>query len=680
MPADASHVPARVLALAATAVGLELSPRVAAEAVALARELDGSQALQRAARRAGLDAVPFSIDGEADLERLRELDMVALARVGERWLLLRGARGPLLEFTIVDELGDHRRSLRPAALLEHLAAHPGAALPMQAWALEPRSVLGSIAGVVSPLRRLLALARLERGDLGIVMVQALAIGAASLAVPIAVQALVNTVATSAMLQPLVVLGVMLTIVLGFVAALRISQAVVVERLQQRLFARVAIDFARRLPRLAVQVRSTAHAPELANRFFEIVALQKSAAALLIDGSALILQIGVGLLLLAFYHPWLLAFDIVLVVGMLAVLLSGRGAMQSSVVESTRKYAVAAWLQDVAGAPLRFADARARGFADERTELLVHEWVLARQHHFAKLLRQFVGGIGLQVIASVGLLVIGGWLVIHRQLTLGQLVAAELVVALIGAGLGSLGKQLEKLYDAATATAKLGKVIDLPLEAEVGELLTANALPVLLELAKPGEDAEPIMLKPGARVGLVGCTVAHARLLDALFGRAELEHVLVRFDGRELHRLEPESLREHVALVRGGELVGGSVLENLDGRATTSVGDDLGPLLELVGLRERLMSLPHGLATRVLPDGAPLDPSVARRLALVRAMLAQPRLLLIDGGLDNLGLSPTQHRMLLAWLFDRARPWTLIVATRDPELLASCDLQLNLQER
>jgi ABC-type bacteriocin/lantibiotic exporter with double-glycine peptidase domain len=623
--------------------------------------------------------VPFSIAGEAELERLRELGVVALARVGERWLLLRGARGPLLELTIVDDLGEYERSMRPLALLDYLAAHTSAALPIRALALEPHSPLGGLAEITSPMRRLVELARLERADLGVVLVQASAIGAASLAVPIAVQALVNSVATSAMLQPLVVLGAMLAVVLSFVAALRISQAVVVERIQQRLFARVAIDFARRLPRLHTRARSKGYAPELANRFFEVVALQKSAATLLIDGSALILQIGVGLLLLAFYHPLLLAFDLVLVVGIITVLLSGRGALSSSLAESSRKYAVAAWLEDVAGAPLRFADARARSFADERTELLVHEWLLARRSHFARLLRQLVGGIGVQVMASVGLLAIGGWLVIARQLTLGQLVAAELVVALIGAGLGNLGKHLEKFYDAATATAKLGKLVDLPLESEAGELLPASERPIALELSTTREGSEPITLEPGARVGLTGHSVAHARLLDVLYGRGEPERVGVRLDGRELHRVEPESLREHVALVRGAELVGGSILDNIDGRAGPNVDENLGRLLDRVGLRGLSSPLPEGLATRIHPDGAPLDHTVARRLALVRAMLAEPRLLLIDGGLDGLGLVSSQRHALLDWLFDRARPWTLVVATEDPDLLARCDVQLQLPE-
>lgn len=665
--------------LLGAAAGGQVSARAAREAAARASVTneDWASALARGAQHAGLNVATFMVEGIDELERLRELDIPALTRVDDRWLVLAGTHGPALDVTILDELGEQRRSMRPAALLEWLVIHTLDSLPMRWLAVEPRQLLAPLEGERTPMRRLLVLARLERSDLGVVVIQAVAMGAATLAVPIAVQALVNTVATSAMLQPLVVLGVLLLLVLGFVAVLRVSQAIVVERIQQRLFARVAIDFARRLPRLSAAARERYSGPELVNRFFEVVNLQKSAAALLLDGLALVLQIVVGLLLLGFYHPWLLVFDLALIVGIVAVLLAGRGAMATSMIESHDKYAMAAWLEDIAGAPLRFADARSRSFAEARAELLLREWLQARGNHFRHLLRHFVGGVGLQVVASVGLLAIGGWLVIERQLTLGQLVAAELVVTVIGAGLGKLGKHLESLYDAATATAKLGKLLDLPLESTSGDRLPFTTSPLAVELRDRSTDAIVLALASGQRLGLIGCTPDHARLLDVLHGRTRSTRISARLDDHEVDSIELESLREQVALVRGAELVGGSVLDNLDGRTIAGEGEPLGPMLERVGLRERLLGLDEGLATTLLPDGSPLARTEARRLALIRALLARPRLVLIDRGLDGLGLAPAQRDALLDWLFARDRPWTLIVASEDLDLLARCDRQLEV---
>ncbi len=710
----------RALELAASAAGVVVDPRSAWEAAAagmLEGRGDWELIFVHASRRAGLRAVSFEMLRTADVEALAELGAPAvlwLAGGGRgRWVVLTEARGNQLELALVDELGERRRRMSVRQLVLWLCeqADPDAPLRwLQVEARQPfvklestallaslRPTEPSVAGRVSALRRLIAFARFEQQDLGVIVLYALAIGGATLAVPVAVQALVNTIALGAALQPLVVVTLLLLIGLGFVAVLQVLQAVVVEMIQRRLFVRVAADLARRLPRLAHEARERYHPPELVNRFFDVLTLQKAGAALLLDGLALALQTLVGMLLLGFYHPVLLAFDIALVIGLaLLVLVIGRGAVASSENESTRKYALVSWLEDVAANPLRFSSPRARAFADARAEVLARGWLQARSTHFGKLMRQLVGGVGLQVLMTTALLGIGGWLVIQRQLTLGQLVAAELVMSAIGYGVGRLGKHLENLYDAATSAAKLGKLFDLPLERLGGELLTGSG-PISLELRRAGEPV--LVLEPGERLGLTGCSPLHGQLLDHLYGLDDrlgsglrgptglaAEHdielrgdgIELRLDGIELRALDREALREQVSLVRGCELLTGSVLDNLDGRPIPVDGQELRRVLELVGLRERIAALPEGLHTQLLPSGAPLREAEARRLVLARALLDPPRLLAIDGGLDALGLSPAQRAALLDWMFDPARPWTLIVVSDEPGLLARCDRRLNLE--
>jgi putative ABC transport system ATP-binding protein len=98
------------------------------------------------------------------------------------------------------------------------------------------------------------------------MVYAMVVGLLSLATPIAVQSLVNTVAFGALLQPVVVLAVLFFAALSFEAVLRALEARVVETLQARLFARTAIDLSHRLPRVRVEAWDLHHGPEVANRF------------------------------------------------------------------------------------------------------------------------------------------------------------------------------------------------------------------------------------------------------------------------------------------------------------------------------------------------------------------------------------------------------------------------------
>ncbi len=672
----------RALELLAEGCGVTLQPREAWEAAAEVipasdEPITALGIFGLAARRARLVVSrPIELWTAA---QLHELGPPALSWLpgpgGGRWLVLLGQRGAKLELTVIGADGERPMSLSAVELERWLRAETRGHEQLRWARVEPLLPLARIESgpnKLGALRRLLALASLEREDLGVVLVYAVAVGGMSLVAPVAVQALVNTVAFGSVLQPLVVLSLLLALGLGFVAILRVLQAIVVEALQQRLFVRTAADFARRLPRLAPETRRHVHAPELANRLFDVVTLHKAGATLLTDGLALVLQMAVGMALLAFYHPLLLAFDLVLLGGvMLVVFVAGRGAIQTSLAESDRKYAVAAWLEDIAATPLRFADAHARAFADARAELLIREWVHARRRHFARILRQLGSGVGLQVVANTVLLGLGGWLVIRRQLTLGQLVAAELVVGAIGVGLGKLGKHLETFYDATAAAAKIGKVVDAGIELGGGELARGFG-PLAVVVEKRGDDRSiELALAPGEKLGLVGRTAAHSRLLDELYGLAHDPSLDLRVDGCSLRELDLEAYRSEVALVRGFELVASSIRDNLDPRTIPSDGAVLREALEIVGLRERIAELPDGLLTPMLPSGAPLCEAEARRLMLAAALVRRPRLLLIDGGLDGLGLAPELRARLLDHLLDPDAPWTLVVSSEDPEILRRC---------
>jgi multidrug resistance efflux pump len=288
--------------------------------------------------------------------------------------------------------------------------------------------------------------------IGALFVYALALGALSLSVPVAVQVLVNTIAFGSLLQPLVILALLLLGVLCLSGGVKLMELYAVELLQRRLFARVAEDLSRRLSSLTQEGVDKVRKKGLANRFFEVVTLQKATSKLLADGLSLALQATVGLLLLGFYHPILLIFDVALLTGVGAIVLSGWGAVPSAVRESEAKYEVAGWLERLArGEESDVRDA----------EVLTRQYLSARRLHYRRLARQLVGGVALQILAMVGLLGLGGWLVMKGELTLGQLVAAELVVGSLGASFVKLGPLFEGAYDLLASVDKLGKIIDLP---------------------------------------------------------------------------------------------------------------------------------------------------------------------------------------------------------------------------
>ncbi len=530
-----------------------------------------------------------------------------------------------------------------------------------------------------PYTRLRQLLQPERRDIAAVVMFAAAVAVLSLATPIAVESLVNTVAFGVLMWPVLVITGILMTCLGLAAAIRAMQVYVVECVQRRLFVRVVADYAHRLPRIRLDAFDRRYGPELANRFFDVLNLQKSLATLLLDGVALVVTVLVGMVVLAFYHPFFLGFDILLLVMIAFVLFAlGGGGVRTALHESHAKYDVAAWLQELLRCLRAFKFAGGRQLALEKADQLAGEYVTARQQHFRVVWRQTVFALGLQVVAATGLLGLGGYLVIDRQLTLGQLVAAELIVALVVASVAKLGKYAETYYDLLAAAEKLGLVTDLPLEREGGEVLADGAVGIAVFVRgvdrvshRTLADSPEWRIAPNERVAIVDAPGSgKTTRFEMLCGLREREHGVATMDGIDVRELSPEHLRERVALVGGAEIFAGTVLENVRVGRPHLTPADVREALRAVGLIDAVQRLPRGSDTMLIPDGGPLSVDQAVRLTLARAIVGRPRLLIIDGALD--ALSPAECPELLPRLFDRSAPWTLIVASSDRAVIGMCD--------
>ncbi|MCO6458724.1 MAG: ATP-binding cassette domain-containing protein [Pirellulaceae bacterium] len=538
---------------------------------------------------------------------------------------------------------------------------------------------------LSPLNRLMALVRPERSDIWTVVVFSVFVGVLALASPIAVEALVNTVAFGKYLQPVVILALLLLTFLSFAAAMRALMTYVVEILQRRLFIRVVEDLAYRLPRVRQHAWDQHHGSELVNRFFDVVTLQKMVASLLLDGISIVLQTVIGMLVLAFYHPFLLGFDVVLLAMIaLIVFVLGRGAVVTSIQESRAKYSVAAWLQELARHPTAFKLHAGSQFALDRADQLAVRWLDARRSHFRVLMRQIIFALGLQAVASTALLGLGGWLVISRELTLGQLVASELIVMTIVGSFAKIGKHLESFYDLLAATDKLGHLFDLPIERhdKLFHLPDGSAAELSLHGVSYDSLGHTVLrnvnfrVPPGVSVALTGpAGSGKSKLIDLLCGIRSPSSGHVQLDGMDIRELRPDSLREHLAAARTVEIFHGTINENVHLNRPNISAMDVREALDAVGLLDELLRLPGGLQSVLQTGGGPLSSSQALRLMLARAIVGRPRLLLIDGTLDALPDDMLQR--LLPRLAGPATPWTLVVATGRPEVIEACQRELRL---
>lgn len=693
---DTSEV---LLAHLATTVGLEVEPeRIRSAASHLyTRPVDmpWHTALTRAAEDLGLHYAMLEGTVAQAAEAVGpEHPVITVSPEGE-WLLITDRIGRRLEVERGRKLEAQSMSRGDFASIVD-PQHAGSIV----WvAIDPPGRLGSgesIGGegsddppAPSPWARLRGLMRQERHDILVTLIYAIGVGVLTLATPIAVQALVNTVAFGTLLQPLAVLTALLLIGLGFAAVLRALQAWVVEVLQRRLFLRLVNDLSFRLPRVELSAFDRAHGPELVNRFFDLFTIQKAASSLLIGGLETVLAATVGMVVLAFYHPLLLAFDVLLLMIVIAILFGlGRGATKSAVKESKAKYEVASWLEEVARHPAAFKLAGGPALARERADQLAAGYLSKRKKHFRVVFRQLVGALTLQAFASAGILGIGGWLVIERQLTLGQLVAAELIVTMVVASFAKVGKHLETTYDMLAALDKVGVLIDLPLEPNRpvaklhcqpgGAAVRARGLSFGFEGRDRLFEDLDLDLAPGDRMVVSGRSGSgRSALVDVMLGLRKPDEGRVEIDGYDLSDLDRRELRERTALVRGSEIVVGTLEENVAfGRRTVDL-QKVRDALRAVDLLDEVARLPDGLRTRIMPDGSPLSRGQAARLVLARAIAGEPSLLVIDGALD--ALDPDTRAKALDVVFAPDAPWTLMVITDDPAVKSRCARSLTLTD-
>mgnify|MGYP006288859309 CR=1 FL=1 len=533
---------------------------------------------------------------------------------------------------------------------------------------------GKPAGDVSTaLRRLWALLNTEREDIQAIVLYAVGAGVFTLTIPVAVQTLVNTVAFGTLLQPLVVMTILVIAGLALYGTLTALEVYVVELLQRRILARVVGDLSYRVPRARAAALDRIYGPEQLNRFFDVFTIHKAAAQLMIDGLDLVLRTSIGLVLLAFYHPLLLAFDFVLVLCLAGVLFGlGRGGMKTAIIESKKKYRLAGWLEELGRRPSLFKSPPATTLARDRSDAYLRDFLNARAEHFKVVMRQTIGALGVYALASGSLLGIGGYLVMIGQLTLGQLVAAELVLTAVVTAFAKMGKHVESFYDLVAAVDKVGMLFDLPVETGGGEgdpepaptrgsELRMERLSVDLGGRRVFHDVG-VTVPSGEPVAFLGGSGSGKTVLaDLLFGMRSPTSGVMRIDGIQVDDMPLPALRRRVAVARPDDIVQGTLLDNVRLGHPSGAEAGIRAALDMVELGPVIERLSDALQTELFPGGRPLTEAEAARLIIARAVASRPSLLVIDGLLD------LQDEMVRARILERLgaddTPWTLIVLTR-----------------
>ncbi len=496
------------------------------------------------------------------------------------------------------------------------------------------------------------------------MVYGVAISLLSLATPISVQLLINSVANTAMPAPLWTLAGLLLGLLLIVAGLSAMRFWMMALFERRLFARIVAEITVRAVHAQNPFFADQNRGDLFNRYFDLVVVQKAVPSLVIGAFTIILQSAVGLIVTSFYHPFFLAFNAILLLVILAIwLIWSRGSIRSAVALSHAKHEAARWLESVGGSNGFYKSSRHFDFAMDRSEAVTATYVERHQRYFRYSFTQTVAFLLLYAFASAALLALGGNLILGGELSIGQLVAAELILSGVFYGVSQLGWYLDTLYDLVASAEELSLLYAIPQESTV----TAAG-------QSPGDGAVRLdrVVTEGARFDFALAAgeqlVTRAddgaeRLLAMVLKRHVVpERGLVLVGGADMATFDMYLLRSEVMVLDRPSIVEVTIREYLTLAAAGSTSTVMLDALETVGLRDRVAGLPHGLDTPLAASGYPLSIGEVMALKLANALLVRPHVLMLSQLYD---LIPTS-RLAEVLRQLKAAGTTVLLCTGRPE--------------
>ncbi len=541
-----------------------------------------------------------------------------------------------------------------------------------------------------PLNRFLRLLANDKKEMGLLYIYAIATGIINLSLPLGIQAIIGFTLANELSSSWGILVAIVTLGTLLAGALLIMQRAIVERIQQSIFARASFEFAYRIPRLRREALMKYYPPELVNRFFDTLNLQKGLPKILVDFITAVLQIVFGMLLLSFYHPLFVFFGLgLLLLLVLIIRLTGNPGLQSSLNESDYKYKVAHWLEEIARTLSTFRLAGRSDLALRRTDDLVCHYLSARKKHFRILVFQYSSIIIFKTIITAALLILGSVLLIQREINIGQFVASEIVIILIINSVEKLVMSADTVYDVLTATAKLGKVTDLPLEdvshVSEGDILPAGQGMAIrmqnLSFTYPDDNLPAlhdlnVNIKPQEKICVMGPNGSgKTLLLNIVSGLYEQLDGILTYEGIPRGSFDPFTLRDHVGdCLSQQKLFKGTIRENLTMGKPYVRDEDIRWALDSLRLTDFIQSLPKGLETEIVPESSRWPQSIVRKLILAQAVSQKPRLLVVDNLFT--ALEPEERRHIADFLAQTPL-WTLIVVSHEPYMAHQCDRVLLL---
>jgi len=458
----------------------------------------------------------------------------------------------------------------------------------------------------------------------------------------------------------------------------------------RVLTRVRTDLYRHLQRLSLPFHDNARAGDLTVRVIGDVGLVREVA---VTALLPMLANGVVLLAMAIVMFWLDARLTLIAALTLPFLLVRAGSLNGRIHEVSRQQ------RRREGALAATAAESVTSIRTVRALSLESRFESQFDHHAAKDLREGVRGkrlsahlersVDVAVAASTALALWFG----ARSVLLGALTPGELVVFLAYLKrafrpIRDVAKYSGRLAKASAASDRIFDILDRvpevrdlpgarPLTATEGRL-SFEGVTVRVGEARLLTGVE-LEIAPRSLVALVGPSGAGKTTLTQLVPRLLDPHGgCVRIDGSDLRDYTLDSLRSHIGVVlQEGALFAGSIYENIAIGSPGSDDDDVFGAARLAQAASFIEALPAGFDTQIGERGTRLSGGERQRIALARALIRDPAVLLLDE--PTTGLDAINRRAFSRAIHRSAKDRTVLLVTHDMELAATADLVVALDK-
>jgi ABC-type bacteriocin/lantibiotic exporter with double-glycine peptidase domain len=541
--------------------------------------------------------------------------------------------------------------------------------------------------IPSSLRKFFAVLKPDKKDLSAIYMFAILAGLIQLSLPLGIQTIINFVMAGSVSTSIVVLNILVVLGTFFNGLLQVRQLEIIEKLKQKIFLRYAFEFSNRLPGINVEKLDNDHLPELANRFFDTISLQKGVEKILLDLPAALIQVLFGILLLSFYHPVFIAFGVLLIVIVFLILryTSPRG-LDHAMEASGYKYRVAAWLQETARVVKTFKYAKETNLQVHKTDAEVSGYLEARTKYFRILLVQFWSLISFKIIITAAMLILGSLLLVNQQINVGQFIAADIVIIAIINSVEKLIISLDKVYDTLVSVEKLGIITEAEKEISGSLPFPGNNKGAAIEFSgvsfaypsgKTVLNNINCSIRPGEMVLVNGQSGSgKSTLLRLLTGSFTGYRGNILIDGIPLGNYDVNSLRNQTGvLLNSQDIFHGSLLENITLGNNAITTGNITELADLTGFSEFIRSHKEGLDTRLDPFGNRLPKQIRQQILLMRVLLGNHRLILLEEPFAY--LSPEIRERYFS-LIRSKQSGTILISSEDGNLSSVCDKTIHLE--